>query len=76
MVGEGTTVVAAQQTHHLALRLPIGDTLTQPGILPFRTCLDVGIHLLVSLRILIHRPLVKGLDDLLADGSKLVVQGA
>ena len=43
VVGEGTAVVAAQQSDHLALMFPIGDALAQPGVFLLRGRLDAGV---------------------------------
>ena len=74
VVGEGTAVVATQKANDFALLLPIGDALAQPGVFLLGSGLDAGVKLSVFLGFIVDGAFIQGVDDVLADGSQLVVQ--
>ena len=76
VVGEGTAVVAAQKTDHLALCLPVGDAFAQPGVFLFGGIFNHVIHHLVGLRVIVDGAFIQCVDDVFADGCHLVVEFA
>ena len=69
-------MVATQQADYFAFALPIGDALTHPLVLLFRSGFNAFIKRCIFLRLIVDGAFVKCVDDVFAQRCQLIVQFA